>query len=210
MELLKFYFPFINITMLVSFVSGNGLSKENITLAEAGKNMPLAIVSSEDQNFATHYGFDFEAIQDAIEDYGDSTKVLRGGSTLSQQTAKNVFLWQGRDWIRKAIEVPETFLIEWIWGKKRILEIYLNIAETGKGFFGVEAAAKHYFQKSAKELSVSEAAWIATILPNPKKLDIKKPTKKMIRKHNWIMKQMQNLRSNKEIVLLLEHEKISK
>ena len=120
-------------------------------------------------------------------------KKLRGGSTISQQTAKNIFLWQGRSWIRKGIEAVYTFIIELVWGKDVILERYLNSIEMGRGVFGVEAASEYYFNKNAKNLTKSEAAWIAAILPNPKKYDPKNPSSYLKRKHSWIMRQMNNV-----------------
>jgi monofunctional biosynthetic peptidoglycan transglycosylase len=163
------------------------------------------VICAEDQRFTEHYGFDVDAIQKAIEYNQDSThKIQRGASTISQQTAKNVFLWNGRNWVRKGLEVYHTAMIELIWGKKRILENYLNVAEMGKGIFGIEAAAKHYFNKSAKELSKREAAWIAVILPNPVKFSIDKPSPRLIRRHNWVLRQMNNLSTDPEIQALLE------
>ena len=120
-------------------------------------------------------------------------KKLRGGSTISQQTAKNVFLWQGRSWVRKGLEAVYTFIIELVWGKEVILERYLNSIEMGRGVFGVESASQYYFNKSAKNLTKSEAAWIATILPNPRKYDPHNPSAYLTKKHNWIMRQMNNI-----------------
>ena len=151
-----------------------------------------AVIASEDQNFFNHNGFDYKAIQKAME-YNDAGKKLRGGSTISQQTAKNIFLWQGRSWIRKGFETVYTFIIELVWGKDVILERYLNSIEMGRGVFGVEAASEYYFDKKSKDLTKSEAAWIATILPNPKKYDPKNPSAYLNKKHNWIMRQMNNV-----------------
>ena len=120
-------------------------------------------------------------------------KVVRGGSTISQQTAKNVFLWQGRSWLRKGIEAIYTFIIEKVWGKDIILERYLNVIEMGQGVFGVEAAAQYYYNKPAIDLTKSEAAWIATVLPNPKKYDPKNPSAYLSKKHRWILRQMNNI-----------------
>ena len=120
-------------------------------------------------------------------------KKIKGGSTISQQTAKNVFLWQGRSWFRKGLETVYTFIIELIWGKEVILERYLNSIEMGQGVFGVEAASQYYFGKNAKNLTKSEAAWIAAILPNPKKYDPNNPSSYLRKRHNWIMRQMNNV-----------------
>ncbi|MCL4139752.1 UNVERIFIED_CONTAM: hypothetical protein GTU68_048046 [Idotea baltica] len=130
--------------------------------------MPIAVVAAEDQLFPEHHGFDFKSIQKAIKS-NQKTDKLRGGSTISQQTAKNVFLWQGRSWIRKGLETYFTFLIELIWGKKRILEVYLNVSEMGPQTFGAEAAAQRYFKAPARKLNRNKAARIAAILPSPRK-----------------------------------------
>ena len=130
--------------MIQSLIKGNGLKRTYIPKEEMGKNIQLAVLSSEDQLFPNHNGFDFDAIQKAIQfNQKSDFKKIKGASTISQQTAKNVFLWNGRNWFRKGLEVYHTLLIEWIWGKKRILEVYLNIAEMGKGIFGIEAASQY-------------------------------------------------------------------
>ena len=158
-----------------------------------GENVKKAVIASEDQLFFKHNGFDYKAIEKAMKKNDKKGKVVRGGSTISQQTAKNVFLWQGRSWIRKGFEAVYTFVIELIWGKEVILERYLNSIEMGRGVFGVEAASEYYFGKSSKNLTKSEAAWIATILPNPQKYDPKNPTAYLNKKHSWIMRQMNNV-----------------
>jgi len=135
------------------------------------KHMPRAMVAAEDANFCTHFGFDLNAIKAALSD--DSR--LRGGSTISQQVAKNVFLWQGRTWVRKGIEVWFTMLIELFWPKQRIVEVYLNIAETGEGVFGAAAAGRHYFRVEPDKLTLNQAARIAAILPSPKKHSAARP-----------------------------------
>lgn len=139
-----------------------------VSLEKISPNLPQAVVASEDNLFTTHNGFSMNAIKKAME-ANKKGKKLRGGSTISQQTAKNVFLWQGRNWIRKGFEVYFTFLIELIWGKERIMEVYLNSIEMGNGIYGAEAAAQYWYHKSAKNLSTQEAAGIAAILPNPRK-----------------------------------------
>jgi monofunctional biosynthetic peptidoglycan transglycosylase len=136
--------------------------------------MGVAVIAAEDQMFPVHHGFDYEAIQKAI-DHNESGKRIRGASTLTQQTAKNLFLWSGRTWIRKGLEAYFTVLLETFWSKRRILETYLNIAEFGDGIYGVEAASQHYFHKPAARLSSEEAALLAAILPNPRRYSVNKP-----------------------------------
>lgn len=146
-----------------------------VSLEEMSEQLPLAVVASEDQLFLQHSGFDFEAIKDAFKRNRESNKI-RGGSTISQQVAKNVFLWHGRSYFRKAVEAYFTFLIELIWGKQRILEVYLNIAEMGDGVFGVEAASQKYFSKSAAEIGRQQSALLAAVLPNPILFSAKNPS----------------------------------
>jgi monofunctional glycosyltransferase len=179
--------------------------RQYIAYSSMGRNAKLAVLSAEDQLFPSHHGFDLDAIQKAIA-YNASNKggKVRGASTISQQVAKNVFLWNGRDWIRKGLEVYFTGLIELVWGKERILEMYLNVAEMGEGIFGIQAAAQHYFKKDAKNLTASEAAWIASILPNPVLYEIDNPTKKIEIKHTNIIKFMRNLDGDKEIEALIK------
>lgn len=162
------------------------------------KEAALAVVSSEDQDFPTHWGFDFDEIQDAIKE-NQTRKRPRGASTISQQVAKNVFLWNGRSYIRKGLEVYFTALIELIWGKKRILEVYLNVAETGPMTFGVEAAAQRYYGHSSATLSRDEAARIAAVLPNPRLFSIKKPSAYIQRRTRQIARQMRYLGGQKYI-----------
>ena len=203
--LCKFINPPLTTVMMASLWKGNGLQKQYIKYDEMGKNIKLAVICSEDQLFPVHNGFDVDAIKKAIEYNKDPEhKKVLGASTISQQVAKNVFLWNGRNWLRKGLEVYHTFMIELIWGKKRILETYLNVAEMGKGIFGIEAAANHYFKKSAKDLTKSEAAWIAAILPNPVLFKIEKPVAIIVRKHNWILKQMKNLESDAETMKVIK------
>lgn len=156
------------------------------------KEAPLAVVAAEDQLFPEHFGFDFEAMSNAFN-RNQKGKKLRGASTLSQQVAKNVFLWQSRSYVRKAFEVYFTFLIEIIWGKERILEVYLNVAEMGKMTFGVEEASKRYFGKSAKNISREQAARIAAVLPSPNKWSIAKPGPYVNRRTAHIARQMRAL-----------------
>lgn len=155
-------------------------------------NLKLAVIASEDQAFPTHYGFDYEAIQKAMK-HNFRSKRIRGGSTISQQVAKNVFLWQGRSWLRKGLEVYFTLLIETVWNKKRILQMYLNVAEMGNGIFGAEAASQHYFHKSARALSPQQAALIASILPNPREYSAVKPSGFVKRRQARILRAMQGI-----------------
>jgi len=188
--------------MVMRYISGNGIQKQWKDYESISDNMKLAVVAAEDQKFATHSGFDLESIQDAIEDRLDGD-VLRGASTISQQTAKNVFLWPGRSWTRKGAEAYFTFLIETIWGKKRILEVYLNVIETGEGVYGVEKASQIYFGKPAKNLSAEQAAIIAAVLPNPVLMSPAKPSEYIIRRRAWITGQMKNL-GGKRYLLKIE------
>jgi len=162
-----------------------------VPLKDISKNLQLAIICSEDQRFITHNGFDTEAIQKAISEH-KAGKRLRGASTISQQTAKNVFLWPKRSWIRKGLESYFTFLIETFWSKERILEIYLNSIEMGDEIFGAEAAAKFWFNKSSKDLNAHEAAAIAAILPNPRKYLADPPSMYVQKRKEWILQQMRN------------------
>ncbi len=143
------------------------LKKDWVGLDEITPHLQLAVVCCEDQNFLLHYGFDFKALKKAMVN-NDKGKRIRGGSTISQQTAKNVFLWDGRNYVRKAFEAYFTLLIETCWSKERIMEMYLNVIEFGDGIYGAEAAAQHYFHKPALQLSKEEAAMLATLLPNPR------------------------------------------
>lgn len=143
-------------------------SHDWVAIEEISPNLQKAVIASEDGTFMQHHGFDFTAMQKAFK-YNSKGKKIKGGSTISQQTAKNVFLWQGRSYTRKAFEAYFTFLIEFIWGKERIMEVYLNSIEMGNGVYGAQAAAHHWYKKNAVNLSVQQAAGIAAILPNPRK-----------------------------------------
>ena len=160
-----------------------------VPIEEISKNMALAVVSSEDNLFMSHSGFDFDQIQKAIEE-AEKTGRQRGASTISQQTAKNVFLWNGRSWVRKGLEAYFTVLIELIWGKERIMEVYLNSIEMGPGIYGAEAVAQAHFGKSASKLTRREAALIAATLPNPLKYSSKNPSKYMRKRQRQITRLM--------------------
>ncbi len=165
-------------------------------------NIRLAVMASEDQLFPDHNGFDIKSIKKALET-NKKSKRIRGASTISQQVAKNVFLWQGRSWFRKGLEVYFTFMIELFWSKERILEMYLNVAEMGKGIFGVEAAARSYFKKSASKLTRTESARIAACLPNPKKYKAEPVSPYVARRAAWILRQMNNLEGDEDVQKLL-------
>ena len=164
-----------------------------VPMEEISPNLQLAVVASEDQNFLNHGGFDYEAIKKAIDESKRRKKSSRGASTISQQTAKNVFLWPGRSWFRKGLEVYFTFLIETLWSKERILEVYLNSIEMGKGVYGAEAAAMVWFSKPAKNLSQYEAAAIAAVLPNPRVYRANPASGYIQGRKGWIVRQMNNL-----------------
>lgn len=166
------------------------LHHEWVSLDKMSPSMPVAVMASEDQRFLTHHGFDYKAIEQAAKDHIDGGKRLRGGSTISQQTAKNVFLWQGRSWIRKGLEAYFTFLIETIWGKQRIMEVYLNSIEMGDGIYGVQAVAEQNFGIDAQNLSRADCALIAGTLPNPRKFSSKSPSSYMRKRQRQIMHQM--------------------
>ena len=185
----RFFNPIITITQIEGLVKYQKLDRDYISFDEMGRNIKKAVIASEDQNFYRHNGFDFQAIQKAFAD-NQKGKKLKGGSTISQQTAKNIFLWNGRSYVRKGLEAIFTFIIEKVWSKDIILERYLNSIEMGQGVFGVEAASHYYFGKSSADLTKSEAAWIAVCLPNPKKYDPKNPSSYLSRKHSWVMRQM--------------------
>ena len=188
----KYFNPPITFTQIGGLLEYGKLKRDYISYDEMGPLVKKAVIASEDQTFFTHDGFDYKAIEKAMKS-NEKGKKLRGGSTISQQTAKNVFLWQGRSWLRKGLETVYTFIIELVWGKDVILERYLNSIEMGQGVFGVEAASQYYFNKSAKNLTKNEAAWIATILPNPKKYDPNNPSAYLSKKHRWILRQMNNV-----------------
>jgi monofunctional biosynthetic peptidoglycan transglycosylase len=190
--LLRFVDPPITTTQFFSWVEGHGVTRDYVDWEDISVNMRLAVIASEDQLFASHDGFDWKSIQKAVERNQKSRRV-RGASTISQQVAKNVFLWQGRSWFRKGLEVYFTFMIEAAWGKQRILEMYLNVAETGKGIFGVEAASRRYFNKPASRLSKQEAAMLAACLPNPKKYTVKPLSNYVLTHYEHVITQMNNL-----------------
>lgn len=199
---LKWIDPPITITQVGSIFDGYGLRRDYVSMDEISPNARLAVIASEDQLFPDHGGFDVKSIEMVIRQRAKKPGKIRGASTISQQVAKNVFLWQDRSWIRKGVEAYFTFMIEKLWGKERILEVYLNVAEMGTGIFGIEAASQHYFDKSAKEITRKEAAMIAACLPNPKKYSVKPASNYINQRYPWILAQMHNLEGDPEIKLL--------
>ena len=167
--LYRFVPPPVTATMLVNAGGGRGIHKDWMPLSRMDPDMARAVIGAEDWRFCTHRGFEWGAIRQAYESNARGNKRLRGGSTISQQTAKNAFLWQGGGYFRKGLEAWFTLLIEGLWGKRRIMEVYLNIAETGIGTYGANAGAQRYFHHDATRLSPAEAARIAAVLPLPKK-----------------------------------------
>lgn len=195
-----FFNPPITITQIVSVLQGYGLKRDYVCRADLGPNVKLAVIASEDQLFPDHDGFDLKAIKKAIKyNKRHPNRPPRGASTISQQVAKNIFLWQGGGFFRKGLEVFFTFTIENVWSKETILARYLNIAETGKGIFGAEAAAQAYFKKSVKSLSRMEAATIAAYLPNPKLLS----SKNMSGRAASIVSQMNNLDGDTDVAEII-------
>lgn len=164
-----------------------------VSMDEISPWMGLAVIAAEDQKFPEHWGFDMGAIEKALAHNERNENRIRGASTLSQQTAKNLFLWDGRSWVRKGLEAGMTLGMETVWSKKRILTVYLNIAEFGEGVFGVEAASQRYFHKPASKLSPAEAALLAAVLPNPIRFKASAPTGYMRSRQAWILRQMRQL-----------------
>jgi monofunctional biosynthetic peptidoglycan transglycosylase len=205
----KFIEPPITITQFTN-AFGLGLKRDYVAWDKMSYNIKLAAMASEDQAFTDHMGFDWDAIEKSLRPKKKNKKskipIGGGASTISQQVAKNVFLWQGGrydKYIRKIPEVYFTFLIELIWGKQRILEVYLNVIETGPGCFGVEAAAQHYFKKSAKNLSRAEAAMIVAGFPNPKKFTARPMTRRVSWRYPQILREMNNIETDEDVAALL-------
>lgn len=185
-----YYTPLMGIRYIESD-RGIGVKHQWKSIDEISIELQLAVICSEDQNFLDHNGFDLKAIEKAFKDNQKGNR-LKGGSTISQQTAKNVFLWPKRSWLRKGMETWFTFLIEICWSKERILEIYLNSIEMGDGVYGAEAGAVFWFDKSCKYLKRDEASALAAILPNPRQYRVSPETTYINRRKKWIQKQMSN------------------
>lgn len=209
--LCKWVMPPVTVTQLESLIKGEGLNRDYVSWDKISSNVKLAAIASEDQLFAEHGGFDWKAIEKSIDPPAQRKKKQKAlgaaASTISQQTAKNVFLWQGSGWSRYVRKVPELFytkMIELIWGKQRIMEVYLNTIEMGKGIYGIEAASRAYFHKSASNLSKPEAAMIIACLPNPKKFTVVPRSKRVAWRYPKIMKQMNNLEGDKDVAELIK------
>lgn len=202
--LLKWVDPPITLTQIGSLLSGDGLKRDYVDTKEISPYAKLAVIAAEDQLFPDHSGFDWKSIEKAQAYNKKKPNRIRGASTISQQVAKNVFLWQGRSWFRKGLETYFTFMIELIWGKKRILEVYLNVIEMGRGVYGIQAASQNYFHKNAKQLTRQEAAAIASCLPNPKVYGNSKKAGFGGPKQGWIVTQMNALQNDPDIQKLLQ------
>jgi monofunctional glycosyltransferase len=204
--LLKWIPVFFTPLMVIRSFEGHEWHYDYVSANDISVNFYLAAVSAEDQKFLSHKGFDWQSIQKAWAGNKDA-KRIKGGSTISQQTAKNVFLWPNRSWVRKGLETYFTFMIELIWGKARILEVYSNIVELGPGVYGVEAASQKYFSKSASKINNSEAALLASVLPSPLKYSVSKPSAYVRKRQSWILRQMNNLGGAKSFRKALIPEK---
>ena len=168
------------------------LYKDWVSIDEMSRHAPQAVVAAEDQKFLEHHGFDFEAMQEAWEN-NQKGKQIKGASTITQQTVKNVFLWPSRSYVHKGLEAYFTVLVELMWPKERIMEVYLNVIEMGDGVYGIEAASQTFYNKKAADLSKGQAAMIAAVLPNPRRWSPARPTSYIQSRQGWIMRQMSNL-----------------
>lgn len=202
--LVKWVNPPVTVTQLVSLFEGHGMKRDYVAYSQISRHAKLAVIASEDQLFPEHSGFDFTSIEKAMKYNEKHPNRVRGASTISQQVAKNVFLWQGRTWFRKGMEVYFTFMIECLYSKQRILDLYLNVAEMGDGVFGIESAAQTYFGKPAAKLSRTEAAMIAASLPNPKVYKVKPLSRWVAKRYPWIVKQMYQLEGDPDIEQILK------
>lgn len=204
----KWIFPPVTLTQLGSLFRGYGLKRDYVSMNEISPSAKLAAMASEDQLFPDHGGFDWKSIEKSLQNNARKKKKVAGAgaSTISQQVAKNVFLWQGSGisrYIRKLPEIYYTKMIEWVWGKERILEVYLNIAEMGKGIFGIEAASQAYFGKPSLRLSRSEAAMIISCLPSPKRFTVKPISRWVSWKYPRVLQQMRNIEDDPDIQNLI-------
>lgn len=192
-----YFTPLMFIRVGQQITSGESIKLKHhwVSIDEMSKDMPLAVMSSEDQRFLMHHGFDFDAIQQAAKENREG-KRKRGASTISQQTAKNVFLWPGRTWLRKGLETYFTFLIEALWSKQRIMEVYLNSIEMGNGIYGAEAVAQEHFGCKASQLTRKQCALIAATLPNPRKFNSAAPSPYMKKRQRRIVKEMNYIEKN--------------
>ncbi|OGN44619.1 MAG: monofunctional biosynthetic peptidoglycan transglycosylase [Caulobacterales bacterium RIFCSPHIGHO2_01_FULL_70_19] len=192
--------PPVTFLMTSRLIEGEGVSRRWRSLDDISPRLVEAVIAAEDSTFCSHHGFDMKAIEQALKANARAEKRgrgrIRGGSTISQQTAKNVFLWPGRDWVRKGLEAGYTILIETVWGKRRIMEVYLNVAEWGPGVYGAEAAARHWFDKGADELTSREAARLAAILPSPRRYNASAPGPYVRRRASRIQAAMGTVRND--------------
>ena len=195
--LLIFVPVFTTPTIIGQWIGGKTIHKDWVSLDKIAESTRHAVIAKEDQDFEEHLGFDIDEIEEAME-HNKTHKNKRGASTITQQVAKNVFLWQSRTWMRKGLEVFFTLEIELLWSKKRILEVYLNIAEMGDGVFGIEAAAQRFFNKPASRLSNEESALIAACLSNPIIFKVDNPSPLVLKKQRWILRQMKNIEWEKK------------
>lgn len=181
-----------SIDALVEGERGFRLAYRWTPIENVSSNLPIALVAAEDQKFPTHHGFDVEAIQEAMDDAEDGAR-MRGASTISQQVAKNLFLWGGRSFVRKGLEAYFTVLIETLWPKRRIIEVYLNVAEFGNGVYGAHAASERFFGQPPSAMDARQASLLAAVLPNPRKLHVDQPSAYVQRRSAWIQRQMRQL-----------------
>lgn len=183
--------PLMAIRAIEAAIDGQPVrfSKKWVPLEQISPRIQYAVVAAEDMRFFEHKGFDWEAIQKALK-HNERSRRVRGGSTISQQVAKNVFLWPQRSWLRKGLEAYFTALIELTWSKKRIMEVYLNVVELGNGIYGVESAARHFYKKPAQKLNASEAALMAAVLPNPRRFLISHPSRYILFRRSMIQRRM--------------------
>ena len=195
--------PPVTFLMVTRAIEGEGLSYRWKSLDDISPRLVEAVIASEDARFCSHRGFDMEAIEKALKANEQGGRI-RGGSTISQQTAKNVFLWPGRDWIRKGLEAGYTVLIETLWGKRRIMEVYLNVAEWAPGVYGAEAAARHWFGKSATDLTPREAARLAAILPSPRRYNASSPGPYVRRRASRVQGAMGTVRNERLAACVLD------
>jgi len=199
----RFVPPPTTLLMVRQAMAGDGLNYKWRRLDDISPRLVEAVIAAEDARFCEHRGFDFAAIEKALDNNARGRK-MRGGSTISQQTAKNVFLWPGRDWIRKGLETGYTVLIETLWGKRRIMEVYLNVAEWAPGVYGAEAAARHWYGKSAADLSAREAARLAAILPSPRRYKAASPGPYVRRRASRVQAAMGTVRDEGLAACVLE------
>jgi len=207
--LCKWVLPPVTMTQLGGLFGGYGLKRSYVSYGDISRNVKLAAIASEDQLFPEHGGFDWKAIDKSLNNPHHKKRVPAGGgaSTISQQAAKNVFLWQGSGWgryVRKAPEFYFTQLIEWTWGKRRIMDVYLNVIEMGPGIFGIEAASQKYFHKHAKNLTRGEAAMIIACLPNPKEYTVVPMSAKVRWRTAHILEQMDNLEGDEDVEAVIK------